>query len=490
MVKQNESDLSLPQATRREFMKSAGTAAFLAAANVPFAPAASARANNERILIRGGTVLTFDPVIGDFEKADVLIEGKKIVAVQPSLAADARVIDASNMIVMPGFIDTHHHHYHDVLRNVQANGLLSDYFRDISTSAAAQFRPQDAYTGNLIGALRAIDAGITTVTDTSAVSNTPAHTNALIQALNDSGIRAVYCYSRPAGSTQTFINISELERILKQYFASSDQLVTPALDTFVDGNHWQIARRYGLRSFTHVLNVFPGQGTDNVMALGNLMGPDNVYIHFSGATVDQTRRVKDTGGWLSLAAPIEMSMRHGLPVIQQALDAGMKPSLSSDVDTNMSADMFTQMRSVFTLQRALVNQRAINGEQNLPPLLTAHDVIDMATVQGARTNGLDGKIGTLKPGKEADIILLRTDAFNTLPFNNAYGAIVTGMDTSNVDTVIIAGRVMKYGGRLVDVNLDRVLRQAADSRDYLFARLGWRRSILDTSISGHTGRCC
>jgi 5-methylthioadenosine/S-adenosylhomocysteine deaminase len=194
----------------------------------------------------------------------------------------------------------------------------------------------------------------------------------------------------------------------------------------------------------------------------------------------QTTRVS-----LSIACPIEMVMRHRMPPFQQALDAGIRPSLSSDVETTMAADMFTQMRSAFTLHRALVNERAIKGEQDVPTLLTARDVIEFATVQGARAGGLDSKIGTLTPGKEADIVILRTDLPNTLPFNNAYGAIVTAMDTSNVDTVFIAGRVMKRSGKLVGVDLARIQREAAASRDYLVGKLGWSRSVIDTSRPGH-----
>jgi len=121
----------------------------------------------------------------------------------------------------------------------------------------------------------------------------------------------------------------------------------------------------------------------------------------------------------------------------------------------------------------------------VPTLLTARDVIEFATVQGARADGLDSKIGTLTPGKEADIVILRTDLPNTLPFNNAFGAIVTAMDTSNVDTVFIAGRVMKRSGKLVGVDLARIQREAAASRDYLVGKLGWSRSVIDTSRPGH-----
>ena len=145
----------------------------------------------------------------------------------------------------------------------------------------------------------------------------------------------------------------------------------------------------------------------------------------------------------------------------------------------------TQMRSVFTLQRALVNERSIKGEKELPPLLASRDVVEFATLQGARANGMEAKIGTLTPGKEADLVLLRTDLPNTLPLNSAYGAIVTAMDTSNVDTVMIAGKVVKRAGRLVGVDLAGISRQAAASRDYLVGKLAWPRSVIDRTRSGH-----
>jgi 5-methylthioadenosine/S-adenosylhomocysteine deaminase len=439
-----------------------------------------------RTLLKGGVVLSYDPAVGDFERADVLIEDRRIAAVRPDISADAAVIDASRMIVLPGFIDTHHHFYQSALRNVLPNGVLADYFRDISGAATNHYRPEDAYIGNLIGALRSLDAGITTITDLSQVSNTPEHSDALIKGLTESGIRAIYAYSRGSGPGAKYPD--DVERLQKTYFSSADQLVTLALGTAVNKEQWLLARRLGLRIFTHVVGGNNrGLGPEDVVKLGDegLMGPDNVYIHFTNATNDQMRRIKDTGGWLSIACPIEMAMRHGMPPIQQALDAGIRPSLSSDVETTMAADMFTQMRSVFTLQRALLNDRSIKGEKDLPPLLSARDVIEFATLQGARADGLEAKVGTLTPGKEADIVMLRTDLTNTLPFNSAYGAIVTAMDTSNVDTVMVAGKVVKRAGKLVGVDLDRVGRDAAASRDYLVGKLGWPRSVIDTSLSGH-----
>jgi cytosine/adenosine deaminase-related metal-dependent hydrolase len=194
--------------------------------------------------------------------------------------------------------------------------------------------------------------------------------------------------------------------------------------------------------------------------------------------------VADTGGAISASVPIEMTMRHGTPIIQLCLDSGLMPSLSSDVETSMTADMFTMMRSCFLLQRMVLNERLLSGEHNLSKLLTAREVIEMATRQGARDCGLDKKIGTLTPEKEADLIMLRADTINTLPLNNAYSAVVTGMDTSNIDTVIVAGKIVKRHGRLLGVDLERVRKEATQARDFLANKMNWPLSVTDSSLPG------
>jgi len=209
-----------------------------------------------------------------------------------------------------------------------------------------------------------------------------------------------------------------------------------------------------------------------------LMRADNEYIHCVRLSQVAWKYIADTGGKVSIATPIEMQMRHGMPPIQTALDYGIRPSLSVDVETNMAADMFTVMRSTFTLHRTLLNERALAGEQKLPPLLTCRDVLEMATIDGARVSHLDHKVGTLTPGKEADIIMLRTDAINVAPLNNAPGAIVTLMDTSNVDTVLIAGKVVKRSGKLVGVDLNRIRKAVEASRDAVLARAMYPRNML------------
>lgn len=480
-------DRPRPAVSRRSLLGGMSAAALAAGAGIGSgwpALAQAPRAREGRYLIKGGIVLSMDPAVGDFDRADVLIEGRRIVAVRPDIKASATVIDASSRIVVPGFIDTHHHFYQSALRNTLGNGLLADYFRDMVNKATPLYRVEDAYIGSLSGALRSLDAGITSVADLSQVSNTPAHSDALVKALKDSGIRARYAYQRGYGDGARYP--ADIERIRKEHFASEDQLVTLALATSINKAQWQLARDMGLRNYCHVVGAVSAVAPSAVMKLGDegLMGANNVYIHYTGASPAQMKRVKDTGGSLSLACPIEMTMRHGMPPLQLALDHGIQPSLSSDVETTMAADMFTQMRSAFTLQRMQVNERAIAGEKELPRLVTAQDVVRMATIEGARANGQDSRTGSLTPGKEADVVLLRTDLLNVMPLNSAYGAVVTGMDTSNVDTVMVAGRIVKHRGRLVGVDMGAHRKRLAASRDYLVEKAGWTRSVVDQRQPG------
>jgi 5-methylthioadenosine/S-adenosylhomocysteine deaminase len=431
-----------------------------------------------RILLKGGCVLSLDPNVGDFEAADVLIEGSKIVAVQPNLKATAKVIDASNMIVMPGFVDTHRHIWEGPLRSILPNGLLSDYQRDITGAARAVYRPEDAYIGDLVSALGAINAGITTLLDWSHIGNSPEHTDAAIAGLRESGIRGVYAYGGgTAGPHNQFPH--DIRRLRAQYFSSADQLLTLAMAVGINADHWVVARDVGAPITVHV------NGTNQLLPVANAMGSDITYIHCCNLAETEWQMIANTGGNVSIACPIEMEMGHGVPPIQQALDHGIRPSLSADVETEMPSDFFAQMRAVFTLQRMLLLARQRAGETNLPPLLTVREVIEFATVEGARDNRLEQKIGTLTPGKEADIILLRMDTINVMPVNNVYGAIVLGMDTSNVDTVFIAGEVRKWQGRLVGVDLNRVSRLVHQSRDYIVAKAGWPQTRLGGYASGH-----
>ncbi len=477
--------------SRRDFLKSTiGLAASGAAAQTQTSSAEAQGAGaaqpdvelarlqgQNRILLKGGVVLTLDRLVGDFERADVLIENGKISAVRPNIAVPEEavaVIDAANHILIPGFVDTHSHSYQGILRGILANGALEpDYNRDVQTNLTPAFQPADVYAGVLMTALGLIDMGTTAIVDLSQISHTPEHSDACIRALQDSGIRAVYAYSRGLGpATQYPQDISRLQR---SYFSTKDQLLTLALGVALDAKAFGVARDAGVRAVLHIRN-----NSEGLLALGRagLLRPGDEYIHCTNLSEDAWRLIKDTGGRISLCPQIEMSMGHGTPAVQDALDHGLRPSLSSDHSVTIAPDFFTVMRTVFAFQHMQIFARARSGVQDVPPRLTCREVLEFATIEGARCADLDGKAGTLTPGKDADIVMLRTDRLSLWPLNNAYGTVVNLMNPGNVDAVFIAGRVRKWRGELVGVDRPRLMRTAEEARDAVMRRAGFSVSFL------------
>lgn len=459
----------------------AGGAGLAGCASTDTRGAPATGAAGQRVLLKGGVVLTMDARLGDFEKADVLIEGSKIAAVGPNLqAGGATVIDATHMIVMPGFVDSHRHIWQGPIRNIFPNGTLGEYFKSIGATARGVYRPEDVYIGDLLSAWGAMNAGITTLLDWSHISNTPEHSDAAVKGLTESGIRAVYAYGfGTAGPGYQYPQ--DIRRLRRQYFSSGDQLVTLALATAFDPNHWRIAREVGAPITLHA------NGTNELLPLAQakLMGPDVTYIHCCRLTAEEWKLIADTGGTVSISAPVEMEMGHGIPPVQQTLDLKLPLSLSNDVETSIGSDLFTQMRTVFVLQRMQILARGRAGEQNLPPLMNVKQVAEIATIGGAKVNHLDRKTGSLTPGKEADVIMLAANRINVMPLNNAYSAIVQAMDTSNVDTVFVAGKVKKWRGELVGVDVAKLQAMAERSRDHLVAAAKWPRTVLGGYAPGH-----
>jgi cytosine/adenosine deaminase-related metal-dependent hydrolase len=440
-----------------------------------------------RILLKNGCVLSLDPKVGNFHQADVLIEGSKIAAIGPNLAAtDAEVIDASKMIVMPGFVDSHRHLWEGILRNIGTDVPLEgdvSYLAFILNTLAPVYRPQDVYAGNLVSILGAMDAGITTTLDWSHIQATPEHTDAAIRALQETGIRAVFAYGNPWWKYPEADQDNWFRQTAKKHFSSQDQLLTlgyappgPEFTAFeMTKGHWELARECNAHITVHVGVGTAGQhGKLAEMGRAGLLKDDTTYIHCTTLSDEEIQMIADTGGTVSLSSPVEMMMGHGIPPTQRFLDRGLRPSLSVDVETNVPNDMFTQMRSVISLQRALIFDQKLGGKLMLPNFLTARDVLEFATVEGARANGLLDRVGTLTPGKEADIIMLRTNRVNVMPVNDPVGAVVWGMDTSNVDSVFIAGRARKFGGKLLDVDLSRIQKLVTESRDYVVAASGFK----------------
>jgi len=482
--------------SRREFLCTAAAGAIAvpaAAASVigsaGDAVAATRPAAGRPILLKGGIVLTLDRAIGDFEQADVLIEGKKISAVRPNISApNAQVIDARNRIVMPGFVDTHRHMWQGFLRNVLPDGSLEDYRNVVQRTFGAKMVPDDVYVADLISALGAIDSGVTCILDWSHIQNSPAHTDACIKGLRESGVRAVFAYGAGQNETGRVWEIAtsqypgDIARLRKQYFSSDDQLTTLYLAAGGTPEatlaQFKAARDVGARITIHVgVGEFGRNALLEKLNAEKGLKDDTTYIHCCTLNDTEWNLIRDTGGTISIAGYVETLMGHGNPPVQKAIDTGIRPSLSVDVETSVPNDFFTQMRTVFSLQKNEVWARRLAGDKNPPKFLTVREVLEFATIEGARANGLDKKIGTLTPGKEADIILLRTDLLNTMPINNAVGAVVTSMTAQNVDTVLIAGKVMKRNGRLVGVDMNRIARlgREAQARNYKAANVPDRR---------------
>jgi 5-methylthioadenosine/S-adenosylhomocysteine deaminase len=438
-------------------------------------------ASGQRILLKGGTIISMDPKVGDFEKGDVLIEGKKIVAVGMELKnpPQAQVIDATNTIVIPGFVDAHRHSWEGQLRRIIPNGDLGAYMAATHQGFARHYRPHDMYVGNLITALGCIDAGITCIIDNSHNSRSAAHSDAAVQALIDSGIRAVHASGAPQSGVWDKQWPQDLARLQKRFFASTDQLVTLRMFSGLNRDNIALARRLGLRITTE--SVGPGADIE-ALSKEKLLGADMTYNHCNGWSDAAWQRVRESGGTVNVTprSDAQYAIGEGVSAFQKALDHGIHPAFSIDNETSYGTDMFTEMRVAFNVQRAMATYRKANGDRQPPALVGVRDVLECATVSGAANAGLSDTCGTLTPGKEADIVMIRTDDINLYPSNHAIGTVVNAADVRNIDTVIIGGKLRKRAGRLVGLNMEKFRQLADESRSYLFTQAGYKLDIFSS----------
>jgi 5-methylthioadenosine/S-adenosylhomocysteine deaminase len=437
---------------------------------------------NRRILLKGGTIISMDAAVGDFVLGDILIQGKKIAAVGANLKVSGpapRLVDASNTIVIPGFVDCHRHSWEGVLRRIIPNGDIAKYTATTHQGFAPYYRPRDMYIGNLITALGCIDAGITCIIDNSHNSRSAAHSDAAIQALFDSGIRAVHASGAPQREPWDHQWPQDLERLQKRFFASDDQLVTLRMFSGLDRVNYGVARKLNLRITTEF------QGAAAAVTLEQfwnekLLGPDITYNHCGGLTDLAWQRIRESGGTVDVCprSDPQYALGDGLPAFQKALDHGIRPGLSVDNEVSYGTDMFTEMHVVFNIQRAFATNRRVSGDANSPKLVNVREVLECATVNGAACAGLTAKCGTLSPGKEADIVMIRTDDINLYPSNNALGTVVAAADIKNIDTVIIGGVIRKSGGKMIGVKWPMLRARIDESRTYLFQKAGYKLDIF------------
>ncbi len=426
-----------------------------------------------------------DPNVGNLPGAEVLIEDGKMVDIGTSLGvSDAEEIDATGMIVMPGFVDTHRHVWQTPVRGVLPCCTLDNYFAVMLGSVGGHYRPEDVQIGNYAGTLEALNGGVTTILDWSHISNTPDHSDAAIDGLRDSGIRAVYAHGVPTGgewwSFSELDHPEDVRRIRETYFSSDDGLVTLALAARAPGNSnfevakhdWELARDLGIRISVHVGMRLSGVHVNHVKNIADLglLGPDTTYIHCTDSTDEELDLIAESGGSASVAPYVEMLMGHGHPPTGKLLARGVRPSLSVDVVSSVPGEMFTQMRTALVYDR--IGHFTDTPDEPFAPTLSYTDVLEFATIDGARACGLEDKVGSLTPGKQADIVLLQTNAINTAPMVDPMGTIVVFADTSNVDTVLVAGNVVKRGGQLVGVDLDRTFGRLEASRNEILSKGG------------------
>ena len=441
----------------------------------------------KRVLLRGGDVLTMDPGLGDVHGGDVLIEDDRIAAVGHGLdVGDAETIECDGCIVIPGFIDSHRHTWETVIRGIAPDVSLGGYFDVVLDQLAPAYRPEDVYAGNYLGSLEAIDAGVTTLLDWSHINNTPEHSDEAIRGLADARLRAVYCYGNPNTTPRRLVvhEHAPLARghpprarpvLLERRPACSRSRwarVAPASartrSSGTTGSSPATSERRSASTSAWAPTPDGSPWSSNSSEL-DLLDPGTTYIHCNYLSDDEFRLIASSGGKVSIAPSVEMIMGHGTPPTARALAHGLRPSLSIDVVTTVPGDMFTQMRFLFASDRLLVARGGLRrrAARQEPELLTSRQVLEFATIEGARVCGLEDRTGSLTPGKQADVVLIRGDDTNTYPVIDPVSTVVLQADTRNVDTVLVAGEPLKRDGQLVGADLRRARDEARSSLDYL-----------------------
>jgi cytosine/adenosine deaminase-related metal-dependent hydrolase len=373
-----------------------------------------------KTLLKGGCVLSLDRKVGNFRVADVLIDEDRIAEVGPDLRArGADVIDATDTIVMPGFVDAHRHVSESLFRGLGDHPPVD----------GSRYTPDDVYAATFIGLLGAAEAGVTSLVDWFAL---PGRTNgeAALQAHSDSGMRTVFVAATSA------------------VHQASESPLPPQTTLAVGGDDptgWDTARRQGLRIHAHAA-VHAGQG--GLAGMASMLGSDVTLVHGSYFDDRDLDAVASSGAAMVLTPSSEMAGGLASLDIQKLIDRGIRPGLGVDTERIGPGDVFAQMRAAISLQHATLFDLKLAGKAGLPKLLTTREVIRYGTIDGARAIGIGEVTGSLTPGKQADVVVLRTDRPNIYPINDPIGAVVWGMDTSNVDWVFVAGRPMMRSGML------------------------------------------
>jgi cytosine/adenosine deaminase-related metal-dependent hydrolase len=422
-----------------------------------------------RVLIKGAALVTMDDALGDLATGDLLVEDGRIAAVQPSIdAGDAEVVDGAGRIVIPGLVNAHMHTWQTALRGYAANWTLPEYFGRMHAGLATLFRPDDIYIATLIGAFNQINSGTTTLVDWCHNNPTPNHTDAAVAALAESGIRAAFFHGSPKPDPKPgqphFSEVPhprhEVERLRKAAFAGRDGLMTlglailgPHYSTLEVARHdFALAREFGLVASMHQGGgAAKTPGGWRTLVDEGLVGPHVNIVHGNNLTDDELNRFVELGVSFTVAPENELIQGHGFPITGRLLRRGTAPSLGVDVESVIGGDMFAVARAALTAQRALDNAAARTERNEIPPTSTipVRAALRWATIEGARMLGLDHRIGSLTPGKAADLVVLNAADLNLWPVHDPVASVVTQAGVSNVEAVMIAGIWKKRNGQLL-----------------------------------------
>src|SRR5271155_3911352 len=436
--------------------------------------------NNNRTLFKNGTVVTMDKNVPNLAIGDVLVDGDKIAAVGQNIQADgAKVIDATGSIVMPGLIDSHHHMWLGVMRRMMPDvDDLFAYIGVVAETLGTHYRPLDMYLSTKLTAATSLEAGITTIIDACHSSRSPQHTDAALDALDDTGIRALHMVGAAMDKKASAAHLpADLERLAANW-NNEGGLVRVGLFGQLNLDWWKVARGLDMRILTEFIGDLAKLGPE--FAEKGVLGPHNIFNHCT--------RIPEETWKLFAGAGVNITINPRSDALfgfddetfayQQAIDHGLTPALGIDLDTAFGSDLFGEMHALFGQQRSAMRYRRFRGEQNVPAPISAEAVLKAATVNGARAAGLDSEIGTLTPGKQADIVMVRTDGVAVFPVSNAIGTIVQAVERSDVDTVMVAGEIRKRAGKLVGIDVAKLTTDVTASRDYLLEASGYRPDMF------------
>ncbi|HEY8478541.1 MAG TPA: amidohydrolase family protein [Spirillospora sp.] len=433
------------------------------------------------VVLRGGVVLPMTAGREVLDRADVLVTGDTITAVGPDLEVPGGTaeIDASGGIVMPGMIDTHRHMWQTAMRGYGADWTLTQYFVWYYLEHGRLFRPEDIYAGNLLAALEAIDAGVTTVVDWSHGLQTLDHAEAAVDALRSVPGRFVLAYGNIQAPPAEWTATPEFRSFAGKLIGGDMLGFQIAFDVLGDPSFpekpaFEVARDLGVPVTTHagVWGATSDEGIKQMYDHG-FMTPGTVYVHAASLSTDSYHRIAATGGSISVSTESEQSAGQGYPPTWVLREHDIPVSLSMDTSVWWSGDLFSAMRATLGADRCRVHLEAHNrGETVTHCSLRADQVVDWATRGGARAIGRDD-LGSLEPGKKADVVLIKNDDSPvSFPVLHPYGHVVFQAQRGDVHTVLVNGRVVKHDHRLVGVDLAAARRKVEATVEYLRSSMG------------------